>query len=281
MTIASYSPLQAVILDWAGTTVDFGSRAPTRVFIEIFRRYGIEITVAEARGPMGRAKRDHLVAILQLPRITSVWEKIHGNRPNDAMIDRLYEEFLPLQMQTLSDHVDLIPGTIQTVSACRERGLKIGSTTGYTRELMGFVCPLVAANGYEPDTLVCSGDTKSGRPAPWMIYRAAENLGAYPMRNVAIVDDTPVGIEAGRNAGTWTIAVTKTGNEFGLSKSELAALSQSDIDRLEESARATLGAAGAHFIIDGIGSLPPILREIDRILASGVDPNGAATFQLR
>ena len=66
----STRPIKAVLLDWAGTTVDYGSRAPTQVFVEIFRRRGVEITIAEARGPMGRAKHEHIAMVAALPRVT-------------------------------------------------------------------------------------------------------------------------------------------------------------------------------------------------------------------
>ncbi|STS78960.1 phosphonoacetaldehyde hydrolase [Klebsiella pneumoniae] len=48
--------ISALILDWAGTTVDFGSFAPTQIFVEAFRQaFDIEITLEEARVPMGLA----------------------------------------------------------------------------------------------------------------------------------------------------------------------------------------------------------------------------------
>ena len=31
-------PVRAVVFDWAGTTVDYGSRAPVAAFAEVFRR---------------------------------------------------------------------------------------------------------------------------------------------------------------------------------------------------------------------------------------------------
>jgi phosphonoacetaldehyde hydrolase len=37
-------PLKAVILDWAGTTIDFGSFAPVAVFLHLFERHGISIS---------------------------------------------------------------------------------------------------------------------------------------------------------------------------------------------------------------------------------------------
>ena len=275
MMINVKNRLQGIILDWAGTTIDFGSRAPAAVFVEIFRRYGIAITVEEARGPMGRAKRDHIAAILAMPRIAALWQLKHRRKPTDQDIQRIYDDFLPLQKETLSNHADVIPGVIEIIAECRQRGLKIGSTTGYTRELMDVVCPLAAANGYAPEVVLCAGETAAGRPAPWMIFRAAEQLGVYPMSTVVVVDDTTVGIEAGRNAGAWTVGVTRTGNEFGFSLEEFKSLGDDEIRQLEQAATAKLTAAGSHFVIDSVASLLPVLDEINSRLSQGIGPDSA------
>ena len=73
--------IRAVLFDWAGTTVDYGSRALVEAFVEAFRRSGIELTAAEARGPMGRAKRDHIAAIFALPRVVEAWASCTTGRP--------------------------------------------------------------------------------------------------------------------------------------------------------------------------------------------------------
>ena len=88
--------IRGLLLDWAGTTVDHGSRAPARVFVEVFQRSGVPVTEAEARGPMGMAKRAHIAAVLNLPRVARAWEDRHGKAPVDADVQRLYETFLPL-----------------------------------------------------------------------------------------------------------------------------------------------------------------------------------------
>ncbi|MBC7815972.1 MAG: phosphonoacetaldehyde hydrolase [Planctomycetaceae bacterium] len=252
-------PLQAVILDWAGTTVDYGSRAPTQVFLEIFRRRGIEITEAEARGPMGRAKREHIAAIAALPRVAALWSHNYGHEPRDADIQAMYDEFLPLQKEVLARGSDVIPGVPAAIAACRQLGLKVGSTTGYTRELMNVVAPLSAQQGYAPDVIVCSDDVPAGRPAPWMNFRAAERLGVFPMNSILVVDDTPVGIDAGRNSGAITVAVTRTGNALGLSAEEAAAISTNDLKtrlaRIEQDFR----NAGADFVIGSVTELPDLI----------------------
>lgn len=252
----------AVLLDWAGTTIDHGSRAPAAVFVEIFRRRGVEITVAEARGPMGRAKLDHIATVAALPRVTAAWRDVHGGPPGQADVEAMYQEFLPLQCEVLARETVVIPGVIEAVAACRKLGLCIGSTTGYTRELMAVVAPLAAAQGYAPDVLVCADDVPAGRPAPWMNFRAAEALGAYPLGRVLAVDDTPIGIEAGRNAGCITVAVSRTGNALGLSVDEVATLPESDVTTRLAAIEREFRAAGADHVIPSVADLPALVQAL-------------------
>lgn len=267
-----FQHLQAVVFDWAGTTVDHGSRAPALVFREIFRRQGIDISMSQARGPMGLAKRDHIACILQLPEVSQQWHDQFGRPSEDADIERMYQEFLPLQKETLIQHCDVIDGIPAVVDECRQRGLKIGSSTGYTHELVDAFADRVAQQGYSPDCTLCSEDTPQGRPAPWMLFEAAKQLDVYPLWNVVKVDDTTPGIEAGRNAGCWTIGVTRTGNEVGLSAEEVEAASQDELTELTSQATARLTGAGAQFVIESVADLIPLLEEIDQRLARGDRP---------
>ena len=131
--------IRGVLLDWAGTTIDYGSLAPMRVFVEIFRRRGIEIAIDEARGPMGRAKHEHIAEVAKLPRVAAKWQERYGRRPTEHDVLAMYEEFLPLQKSTLAEGWELIPGVPETIAQLRDRAIRIGSTTGYTRALMEVV----------------------------------------------------------------------------------------------------------------------------------------------
>jgi phosphonoacetaldehyde hydrolase len=256
--------LQAVLFDWAGTTVDYGSRAPTAVFVEIFRRRGVEVTVAEARGPMGMSKREHIAAVISIPRVTKLWNEVHGRPPVDADVQLMYDEFLPLQLDTLRAGSDLIPGAVEAVNECRRMGLKIGSTTGYTRALMEVVTPVAAAGGYVPDCVICSDDVPLGRPTPWMNFRAAEKMNVYPLSEVVVVDDTPVGIVAGRNSGCITVAVSQTGNALGLSLAEVNSLEPQDLQSRLATIEQGFLSQGAHHVIRSVAELPQLLAKITR-----------------
>lgn len=265
--------VQAVVFDWAGTTVDHGSLAPMGVFVEAFRRFGIEITIDEARGPMGMAKRPHVAALLALPRVADAWRARHGRLPTEADIDAVYEVFVPMNVEVAARYADLIPGTVETVAALRARGIKIGSSTGYTREIMAQILPVAAAQGYAPDSLVCTGDTPAGRPTPFMLYKAFLELEVWPAWACVKVDDTEVGIAEGLNGGCWTVGVAVTGNVFGLSLADTRALRATEFAARREAAYARLRAAGAHFVIDGIADLLPVIGAIEARLTRGERPS--------
>ena len=264
--------LQAVVFDWAGTTVDHGSRAPAIVFQEIFRKRGIQITEAQAREPMGMAKRDHIAAIAAMREISAAWATRFGKPASDQEIDAMYAEFLPLQKATLKQHCDVIAGVPEAVDSCREMGLKIGSSTGYTRELMEVVMEVAQQQGYRPDCVLCAEDAPRGRPAPFLLYEAAKRLDVFPMWRIVKVDDTPVGIEAGRNAGCWTVGVTMTGNCVGHSADDLAMMSSSQLGKLCDDAAKRLTGAGAHYTILSAAEMPELIQDIERRLASGETP---------
>jgi phosphonoacetaldehyde hydrolase len=264
--------LKAVILDWAGTVVDHGSRAPMGAFVEVFARFGVAITIPEARQPMGLPKIAHIRALGRIPRVAAAWRERHGRGFTEADADAIHDVFVPLNAEVVGNYAALIPGALETVAWLRARGLAIGSTTGYTREIMARLLPLAAAQGYAPDNLVCAGDLADGRPTPLMMYRCFADLGVWPAASCVKVDDTVPGILEGRAAGSWTVGVSLTGNEVGLSVEELAALPEAERHRLNAAARAKLTAAGADHVIDGIGDLPPVIVAIERRLAAGARP---------
>ncbi|MCU0512130.1 MAG: phosphonoacetaldehyde hydrolase [Anaerolineae bacterium] len=263
---------QAVILDWAGTTVDYGCLAPAQVFIAGFAAHGVRITMDEARAPMGRYKRDHIAAILAQPAVAQRWQAAHGRPPADSDVAALFADFVPRQMASLAQHSDLIPGVVETVAALRAAGYKIGSCTGYTRAMMEIILPLARAAGYAPDALVCPDEVPAGRPAPWMCFQNAMQLNVYPMSALVKIGDTPADMAEGRNAGMWTIGLAKTGNELGLSLAEVTVLPRATLTARLAAARARLLAAGAHEVVDGLADIMPALERLHDRHAAGEKP---------
>lgn len=264
--------LKAAIFDWAGTTVDYGCCAPAGAFQELFRRNGMEATIAQAREPMGMHKRDHIAVMLAMPDIARQWEGAHGAPPTEADLERLFNDFIPLQLDALPNFLDVIPGVPETVDAMRGRGMKIGATTGYNEAMMGLCQEAAARAGYIPDVSIAVTQVLAGRPAPWMAVKAAMELQIFPWESIVKIGDTVTDVLEGLNAGMWTIAVTRTGNEVGLSRQEVESLPPETLTPLLERAHTKLAQAGAHYVVESVADVLPLLDAIEIRLARGERP---------
>lgn len=265
-------PVQAVILDWAGTTVDFGSLAPVVAFTRLFAAQGIDLGLDEARGPMGTEKREHIRCLCALPRITTAWRDLYGESPDEATIDRLYHEFVPLQVTAIHDYAQLIPGCRETLVTLRARGIRVGANTGYGQAMMEPLLRAAAEQGYVPDSSVCATEVPRGRPYPYMSFKNMMDLEIEAVQSCVKVDDTVPGIEEGLNAGMWTVGVAISGNEIGLPLADWEALPAADQRQRRERAHQRLLTGGAHYAIDSIADLPRCLDAIEARLMRGERP---------
>ncbi len=264
--------LKAILLDWAGTTMDYGCYAPAVVFRQVYERMGVPISMTEARAPMGAHKKVHIRKISQIESVHQRWEETYNRPPQESDIDEMFEAFVPLQLSCLAEYADLIPGTLEAVAEFRKRGLNIGSTTGYTGEMMALLQEEAKKRGYEPDATVCATDVPEGRPAPWMCVQNAMQLGVYPFAACVKVDDTIPGIEEGLNAGMWTIGLAKTGNEIGLNEEEINRLDPGLLRTQLETVYQRMHQSGAHYVVDGIWDVPAVLDDIQSKLTRGECP---------
>jgi phosphonoacetaldehyde hydrolase len=269
----SYSgPVKAAILDWAGTTVDHGSIAPVRVLQQVFAGRGVPISEEEARRDMGVLKRDHIRKILFGPNVSAQWHDAVGHEPTEADVESLFANFVPLQLECLVKYSAVIDGVAATVARLRKRGIKVGSTTGYTRSMLDVILRLAAEQGYQPDCAITPDDVGGGRPHPWMIFANAIRLQVEPLEAIVKIGDTAVDIEEGLRAGVWTIGVARTGNMIGLSAEDFAALSPAEQAMRLENARIQLSAASAHEVIDAVADCEVALDAIEARIRHGERP---------
>ncbi|HAT4916939.1 TPA: phosphonoacetaldehyde hydrolase [Serratia marcescens] len=266
--------INAVILDWAGTTVDFGSFAPTQIFVEAFKKtFDIDISLAEARIPMGLGKWQHIEALGKLPAVDARWRQKLGRSMSHQDIDALYQAFMPLQIAKVIDFADPIEGVPQVIAGLREQGIKIGSCSGYPRAVMEVLVPAAAQRGYTPDYWVATDDLAAGgRPGPWMALQNAIALGIDAVAHCVKVDDAVPGIHEGLNAGMWSVGLALSGNEFGATWQEYRQMAAAEIELRRTAAADKLYAAGAHYVIDTLAQLPGVIADINRRLADGERP---------
>lgn len=250
------SHIQAVIFDWAGTTVDYGCMAPIKGFVDGFQRIGVAITNEMARKPMGLLKIDHTRAIsAMLPEPLS-----------EEQIQQAYAAFEEILFANIESHCDLKDHIIEAVAAMRQRGIRIGSTTGYTSAMMQKVLPVAAAQGYAPDFCIAPDQAGKGRPYPYMIWENMKRFGLTNPREVVKIGDTIADIDEGISANCWTVGVVLGSSELGLSRREVAALTEQELAAEKARVRAAYYKAGADYIIDDMNELPAVVEDIDRKL---------------
>ncbi len=249
--------IKAVIFDWAGTAIDYGCFAPVKGFMDGFKSIGVEITNEMARRPMGLPKLDHVRAIAAM---------LPAPIPEDDIQDA-YAVFERDLLANIENHCDVIDHVPDAVAALRERGVHIGSTTGYTSEMMQKALPKAAERGYAPDFCVTPDRAGKGRPYPYMIWENCRRFGISDLREVIKVGDTLADIEEGKNAGCWTVAVILGSSELGLSREAVAALDAEALETEKRRVRAAFYKAGADYIIDDMRGLIPAVEDIGRKLA--------------
>ncbi|EGI77978.1 phosphonoacetaldehyde hydrolase [Hylemonella gracilis] len=270
------SPVLAVIFDWAGTLVDHGSLAPTQIFVDAFQTFGIRITLDQARGPMGLSKRLHIQQLLNDPSVRAQWQQVFGRPSTEADIDAIYQRFMPMQIEKVGAYSQPIPGAVETLTWLRARGVKIGSCSGYPKQVMDVLRPLAQQAGIAPDHVIAGDELPAGgRPGAYM---ALANLLALQVPNVRAcvkVDDTTPGVEEGRNAGMWSVGLALSGNEMGYTLADVQAMKAEQPTEYETrlaKARRRLQDAGAHYVIDSVADLPAVIENIEARLLKGDAP---------
>lgn len=266
--------VRAVILDWSGTTADAYVLAPAVVFVEVFKKHGVEISMLEARGPMGLRKDLHIKALTEVPEIRERWKAVHGKYPGQAEVDAMFADFVPMQLECLREYTALLPGVAETTQRLQARGIKIGSSTGFTRAMVDILEEDAKKQGYVPDASVAGDEVIHGaRPKPFMVYRNLDLLDAHPIQSVVKVDDTVSGVGEALEAGCWGVGIARYSNYMNIdSFAHEKSLSEEEIQRRLTFTRETLRKTGAHYVIDTFDQLPDVIEDVNARLARGEKP---------
>lgn len=264
--------LKAIIFDWAGTVVDFGSLCPVKAIQSAFAARQIDVTAKDIHRFMGIRKREHVQALLSLPHIAALWQYVHGHKPDSHVVESLYQESERRMVETVADFATPTPGLDETLALARRRGLRIGSTTGYTSPMMERLVPAAKRNGFDPEFWVASDQVRFGRPWPWMIFKNMEYLEICPPAAVVKLGDTVSDVDEANNAGVWSVAIVESSSLVGKTWQEFVDLPRREHSLLVKNATTKLSEAGAHFVIKNLSELEAVLDQIDERLERGQMP---------
>lgn len=255
--------IECIIMDWAGTAVDYGCFAPVAAFIEAFAEKGLIIDVVQTRKPMGLPKIQHIRELLSMPEVNEQFATRYQRAWTEedvVELNRLFEKHL---FASLENYTDPIPGVIPTLEKLRAEGLKIGSTTGYTREMMNVVLPAAQAKGYRVDYCATPNLLPAGRPAPYMIFENLIKLGVDSLDAVVKVGDTIADIKEGVNAKVCSVGVVLGSNEMALTEAETKAMPAAELEARIADVKERMFAAGAFYVILSMEELPALIERMN------------------
>ena len=266
--------VKGLILDWSGTTADIYVLAPAVVFVEVFKKHGVEISMAEARGPMGLRKDLHIKELTKEPEIRDRWKGVHGKDPDQGNVDAMFADFVPMQLDCLRQYTTLLPDVAEVTQKFQKEGIKIGSTTGFVRSMVDILEADAKTQGYVPDASVAGDEVAHGaRPKPFMVYRNLDLLDVHPIQSVVKVDDTVSGVGEALEAGCWGVGIARYSNYVDInSKAHAESLSEAEMERRVARTREILRQAGAHYVIDTFDQLPEVIADVNERLARGERP---------
>ncbi len=266
--------VKGIVLDWSGTTADIYVLAPAVVFVQVFKKHGVEISMAEARGPMGLRKDLHIKELTEVPEIRERWKGVHGSYPDQGSVDAMFADFVPMQLACLREYTTLLPHVAEVTQKFQKDGIKIGSSTGFVRPMVDVLEEDAKKQGYTPDASVAGDEVEHGaRPKPFMVYRNLDLMDIHPIQSVVKVDDTVSGVGEALEAGCWGVGIASYSNYMDIDSMEHAAsLSEAEMDRRLKVTREILRKAGAHYVIDTFDQLPEVIADVNARLARGERP---------
>lgn len=267
-------PIKALVLDWSGTLADAYVIAPAVVFVEVFANQGVEISMEEARGPMGLRKDLHIKALCEQPEIAERWKSVKGRYPGPSDVEAMFADFVPAQLNCLRNYTTLLPGVKDTLNQLQRQGLRIGVSTGFVRSMVDVLLQDSIRQGFTPDATVAGDEVENGaRPNPHMVYRNLDLMNISDIRSVVKCDDTVSGIGEALNAGCWGVGLVRYSNYLNInSLEEAAAMPETELARRMAKTRAILQQAGAHYVIDSLVEIPAVIADINQRLARGEKP---------
>jgi len=266
--------VKGIVLDWSGTTADAYVLAPAVVFVEVFKKHGVEISMAEARGPMGLRKDLHIKELTEVPEIRERWKGVHGSYPDQSSVDAMFADFVPMQLDCLREYTTLLPHVAEVTQKFQKDGIKIGSSTGFVRSMVDVLEEDAKKQGYTPDASVAGDEVEHGaRPKPFMVYRNLDLMDIHPIQSVVKVDDTVSGVGEALEAGCWGVGIARYSNYMDVdSMAHYESLSEAEIERRLKATREILRKAGAHYVIDTFDQLPEVIADVNARLARGERP---------
>ena len=209
--------IRGVIFDLAGTLIDNGCLAPVHAMTTAFAKQGLLVSDEIIRADMGLPKRAHIKAILAKPGILGQWECIFNNPPRTVDIDRIYTSTNQELKRIVGKYSEPTPYAVELLHYLQANGIRIGITTGYSRDIVNSLSGQIHKAGIIYNNLVCADEVKNPRPKAGMITKILDDWEIYnfSLCQFIKIGDTIADIQEAHSAKIVSCQVIDTCSDLG------------------------------------------------------------------
>lgn len=228
------TPFSAVLFGLSGCLVDFGART---LPVALRRLYP-----GHARSTSAANQAPHAALASLLERTPQVSEL--------QTLDQALGE-------VASEHAEATPGAQTLLASLRQQGVPCAWLDELPRDAsLGLSAPL-------PEWLGVTASTNCRPwPAPDACWQALSDLRVNRLDGCVLVSGEPRLLQAGLNAGLWTIGLATSGSLCGRAPADWQALASAERERLRSQATLALYRLGVHSVIDQLTELDACLADL-------------------
>ncbi|VVP45638.1 Phosphonoacetaldehyde hydrolase [Pseudomonas fluorescens] len=172
------------------------------------------------------------------------------------------------QTSALPEHAEATPGALDSLHSLQRQQIPCA----WLDELPPALAQSLSASLPASIKPAQHSATLNPWPAPNACWQALMELNVASLDGCVLVSGEPRLLQAGLNAGLWTIGLASCGSLCGLAPGEWQALSQKEREHLRGKATVQLFGLGVHSVIDHLGELDTCLADISLRRFKGEKP---------
>lgn len=203
----------AVIFDMDGVLID-SEPVVMDSYRKVASKYGITFTDRDYEATIGHTDED---------TVYRLWRRDLSKEEVEHIIKSAREEF--------RKNIKSIPvkeGVMNLIRNLREAGYLLGLGTSAPPEDTKAILSAIGVMEFF-SAVVTAKDVRKAKPAPDIFLKVLEKLGTKP-KNSVVIEDSPAGIKAARNAGCKSIGVIGTVGRNKLGEADLVVSSLKHLD---------------------------------------------------
>lgn len=197
--------IKAVIFDMDGTMIA-NMKHHDAAWIEFLKRHGLELSEEERKSKISSRRNDEIFATLFGDDTPAEIKKEYGEEK-----EQIYRELYKKDIKEVA-------GLTTLIKELKEQGYKLAVATTAPQKNRDFgLEELGLSDSF--DVIVGAEDVSRGKPDPQIYEEAAKRLGVK-QEECLVFEDSPLGIEAAKNAGMRVIGIATSHTEKELAEAE-------------------------------------------------------------